>query len=79
MMIEVDVFSTHLNGSEFWKVVYCSDYFHPYTKLKDVLLDLLKYGELQHETDQCGAIHRVLDDSEFIQTGNHLRAQNISE
>lgn len=79
MLIDVEHFSTFQNGSLFWRVVECSEHFHPYTKLHDVLRELLKYGELQQVKDQYETIMTVLDDSEFVFAGKVLKAQNISE
>jgi hypothetical protein len=52
MIIGVQLFSSHLNGSEFWKVIESSDHFHPFTRLHDVLRDLLKFGEILNVEDQ---------------------------
>jgi hypothetical protein len=79
MMLEVQRFSTCLNGKEFWRVIERSTQFIPYTKLHDVLRDLLKFGELLHVKDQHQTILAVLEDSEFKMKGRVLWAQNKSE
>jgi hypothetical protein len=60
-------------------VIERSSQFVPYTKLHDVLRDLLKFGELLNVNDQHQTILAVLEDSEFKMRGKVLWAQNKSE